>query len=309
MPPQVCPGTRRTPLGRVFSQSPRLPMAQIVGIQGSRDSLNSVLAFIPAKRIWGSSLWFFWFSLALCSLSSFLIFSVNSLSSHWIHSSLSSGVSLLLNTFSAAFSKSCIVCSPNPSIFCNFLLISGAAWFTNANRTAARDSSAWGSIGVYCLKASISLSRKAAGLSVGSCLTKFTFPKFVGFLAVARRPAITVWRYTRRCSLPSACSKSQLGHNRGNPSSKRCGWAVGLPSAPRNHFRASARIRSHSSVVKSTCNSCWQSSQVGLWVNKMESKRSVRPWGFSEKGGFWVLQLYRSLVERANTDRFALHPG
>ena len=82
---------------------------------------------IPTKRIWASSLWFFRFSFALCSLSSFLIFSANSLSSRRIHSSLSSGVSLLLNTFSAAFSKSCIVCSPNPSIFCNFLLISGAA--------------------------------------------------------------------------------------------------------------------------------------------------------------------------------------
>ena len=34
---------------------------------------------------------------------------------------------------------------------------------------------------------------------------------------------------------------------------------VGLPSAPGARFRASARIRSRSSVVKGTCNSCWQS--------------------------------------------------
>ena len=33
-------------------------------------------------------------------------------------------------------------------------------------------------------------------------------------------------------------------------------------------------------------------------MNKMESKRSMRPWGFSEKGGFWVFQLYRSLLEK-----------
>ena len=87
-------------------------------VRGSRGSLNSLPAFIPTKRIWASSLWFFRFSLTLCSLSSFLILSANSLSSHRICSSLSSGVSLLLNTLSAAFSKSCIVCSPNPSIFC-----------------------------------------------------------------------------------------------------------------------------------------------------------------------------------------------
>ena len=245
----------------------------------------------------------------MCSLSSFLIFSASSLSSWQSHSSLSSGVSLLLNTFSVAFSKSCIVCSLNPSIFCNFPLISGAAWFTNASRTAAHDSSAWGSIGVYCLKASISLSRKADGLSVGSCLIKFTFTKFVGFLAAAHRPAIRVWWYTQRCSLPSTRSKSQLGCNRGNPSSTRWGWVVGLLSTPGTCFRISARIRSRSSMVKSTCNSCWQSSEVGLWVNKMESKRSMRPWGFSKKGGFGVFQLYRSLVEKASTDRFTLRLG
>ena len=45
---------------------------------------------------------------------------------------------------------------------------------------------------VYCLKASINLYRKAAGLSVGSCLTEFTLAKFVGFLAAARRPAMSL---------------------------------------------------------------------------------------------------------------------
>ena len=44
-------------------------------------------------------------------------------------------------------------------------------------------------MGVYCLKASINLSRKAAGLSFGSCLTRFTLAKFVGFLAAAWKPA------------------------------------------------------------------------------------------------------------------------
>ena len=80
-------------------------------------------------------------------------------------------------------------CSPNLSIFCSFLLISGAAQFTNASIIAVRDSLACGSMGVYCLKASINLSRKAAGLSFGSCLTRFTLAKFVGFLAAAWKPA------------------------------------------------------------------------------------------------------------------------
>ena len=86
-------------------------------VQGSQGSLNSVLVLIPAKRIWASSLWFFRFSFALCSLSSFLIFSANSLSSRRIHSSQSSGVSLLLNTFSAAFIKSVLSVLPIPLSF------------------------------------------------------------------------------------------------------------------------------------------------------------------------------------------------
>ena len=42
-------------------------------------------------------------------------------------------------------------------------------------------------MGVYCLKASINLSKKAARLSFGSCLIKFTLDKFVGFLEAAWR--------------------------------------------------------------------------------------------------------------------------
>ena len=70
-------------------------------------------------------------------------------------------------------------------------------------------------MGVYCLKASINLSKKASGLSFGSCLIKFTLDKFVGFLAAARRPVIRVWctlgdtPYLQRVQNPSSVASKE----------------------------------------------------------------------------------------------------
>jgi hypothetical protein len=61
--------------------------------------------------------------------------------------------------------------------------------------------------------------------------------------------------------------------------------AVGCMLAPKIFFLASNRILSQSLVVKSICNSCWQSSQVGWWENIRSSTNPVRHWGSSEKGG------------------------
>lgn len=38
-----------------------------------------------------------------------------------------------------------------------------------------------------------------------------------------------------------------------------------------------------SSVVKRTCKCCWQSFQVGWWVNRYVSKRLIKSQGLSEK--------------------------
>ena len=207
-------------------------------------------------------------------------------------SSLSSGVSLWLKTLLAALTRSCKDCSLNLSIFCNFLLILGAAWFTNANITAARDSSACASTGVHCLKASIILSRKAAGLSFGSCLTEFILAKLVGFLAAALRPAMSLAVHSETLPTFSAL-EVPAGPCQGKSLINQVRLHSGSPIHPGTFFfsRASDKICSCSSVVKSTCNNCWQSSQVGLWVKRIDSKRSMRPWGFSENEGVWVFQL------------------
>lgn len=43
---------------------------------------------------------------------------------------------------------------------------------------------------------------------------------------------------------------------------------------------------------------CWQSLQVGWWVLKTVWRKLMKAWDFSEPGGFWVFQLYRSSVEK-----------
>ena len=98
--PRLCSKRTDLSLGPYFLVSLFLP-------SGGLEAPSILLRPSSPQKESGLALWFFRFSFALCSLSSFLIFSASSLSSQQSHSSLSSGVSLL-NTFSAAFSKSCL---------------------------------------------------------------------------------------------------------------------------------------------------------------------------------------------------------
>lgn len=82
--------------------------------------------------------------------------------------------------------------------------------------------------------------------------------------------------------------------------------SVGQPSHPGTCLWHSCRILSLFSVVNTIWSSCWQSSQVREWVNRMVSKRSTIAsiaWGFSVKEGVWSFQVHRSLVEKREIDR------
>ena len=130
-------------------------------------------------------------------------------------------------------------------------------------------------MGVYCLKASINLSKKAARLSFGSCLIKFTLDKFVGFLEAA-------WRLPGGQPSESGgtlgdtpylqcIQKSQFGPIKGNPSSIRWGCVVGLLSTAGTCFCASDRIRSLSScLIHSSL-----SSGVSLLLNTFSENPSL----------------------------------
>ena len=104
---------------------------------------------------------------------------------------------------SATVTKSCKFFSPSLSTLCNFFLISRVAWLTKAMIIAAFVSGASGFIGVHCLKASLTPSKKALDSHPYPASHHRPRPDWEACVA-AWTPAPRVWRWTRGLSLPSA---------------------------------------------------------------------------------------------------------
>lgn len=75
-------------------------------------------------------------------------------------------------------------------------------------------------------------------------------------------------------------------------------WLLVMLCIPGKVFITSARIHALFPEMKRGQRIFWQLSQVGRWLKKTESTRENKEPGSVLKGGFWLFQFCKSVVEK-----------